>query len=69
MADHILDGDRRDEAAMAAGARVLVMSGYSGESGPAQLLRDGARRFLPKPFTPQELLQAVTAVLSDSAPA
>lgn len=54
---------RRDPA-----ARVLVMSGYSSDGGPAQLLREGARAFLPKPFTPLELLQAAQAVLLDPLP-
>ena len=46
-------------------ARVLVMSGYTGDMAPHQLLSAGARRFLPKPFAPQELLHAVQTVLDE----
>lgn len=47
------------------GVRVLVMSGYSVDGAPARLLTIGARGFLPKPFTPQELLQALRAAMED----
>lgn len=53
---------RRDPA-----ARVLVMSGYSIDGGPAELLARGARGFLPKPFTPQELLAAISQILTPDA--
>ena len=44
----------------APGTRVLYMSGYTGQDTP---LDDGAR-FLAKPFTPNELLEQVQALLS-----
>ncbi len=51
---------RRDPA-----VRVLVVSGYSMDGGPADLLQEGARGFLPKPFTPQELLGAIKDILDE----
>jgi two-component system, cell cycle sensor histidine kinase and response regulator CckA len=46
--------------------KVIVTSGYSVE-GPAQELLDaGARAFLPKPFSLQELRETITRVLGDA---
>jgi len=45
---------------------MIVTSGYSVE-GPAQELLDaGARAFLPKPFSLQELRETITRVLGDA---
>jgi PAS domain S-box-containing protein len=44
-------------------ARVLYMSGYSDEAGAPPRPADPDMTFLPKPFTPPELLRAVRAIL------
>ncbi|HWK26691.1 MAG TPA: response regulator [Solirubrobacter sp.] len=46
----------------APGVRVLFISGYTGED----LALDDGVRFLPKPFTPSELLEQVRAILDDA---
>jgi CheY-like chemotaxis protein len=38
---------------------VIVMSGYATTDTEAECLRRGARAFVPKPFSPEELLSAV----------
>jgi PAS domain S-box-containing protein len=53
--------------ALAPALRVIVMSGYTQESLTVQGLR-GAVSLLPKPFTPNDLRQKVSAVLSRSSP-
>ena len=45
---------------------VLVMTGYPTEDTLKELRKDGARRFISKPFTPDELLAAVTTALERS---
>jgi len=45
---------------------VLVMSGYPTPETIQSLIRKGAREFVPKPFTPEELLQAVYTLLKKS---
>jgi DNA-binding response OmpR family regulator len=42
---------------------VILMSGYSTAETVAQAEAIGASRFIAKPFTPEELLEAVTAVI------
>jgi len=42
---------------------VLVMSGYPTPETIQSLIEKGAKEFIPKPFTPDELLQAVDKVL------
>jgi DNA-binding response OmpR family regulator len=42
---------------------VIMMSGYSTAETVAQALSIGASRFIAKPFTPEELLETVTAVI------
>ena len=50
------------------GLRVLFMSGYAAEPTGEALLPDGVP-FLAKPFTPDDLLRRVRAVLDDHPPA
>lgn len=45
---------------------VLVMSGYPTSDTIQELKKRGAREFIPKPFTPDELLTAVQNVLKRS---
>jgi DNA-binding NtrC family response regulator len=45
---------------------VLVMSGYPTSDTIHELKKRGAREFIPKPFTPDELLIAVQNVLKRS---
>lgn len=42
---------------------VIVISGYSTEDAMKEAYTMGASRFLPKPFTPDELLEAVRQVM------
>jgi DNA-binding NtrC family response regulator len=42
---------------------VLVMSGYPTPDTKLSLLDRGVREFIPKPFTPDELIEAVDRVL------
>jgi DNA-binding NtrC family response regulator len=42
---------------------VLVMSGYPTPETVETLTQKGARKFIPKPFTPDELLDAVRKLL------
>ena len=45
---------------------VLVMTGYPTQETLRELRKSGARQFIPKPFTPDELLSAVRRVLERS---
>jgi CheY-like chemotaxis protein len=45
---------------------VLVMSGYPTPETIQSLIEKGAREFIPKPFTPDELLRAVNKLLKES---
>jgi len=45
---------------------VLVMTGYPTQETLRELKKSGARQFIPKPFTPDELLAAVRKVLERS---
>ncbi len=45
---------------------ILVMSGYPTSDTIQELKKRGAREFIPKPFTPDELLAAVQNVLKRS---
>jgi PAS domain S-box-containing protein len=45
------------------GVRVIFSSGYAAEGDRDELLATGARAFVPKPYRPVELVQAVRAVL------
>jgi DNA-binding NtrC family response regulator len=45
---------------------VLVMSGYPTSDTIQELKKRGAREFIPKPFTPDELLIAIQNVLKRS---
>jgi DNA-binding response OmpR family regulator len=45
---------------------VLVMTGYPTEETLKELKKDGAHCFISKPFTPDELLAAVTSALERS---
>src|ERR671913_1487763 len=43
--------------------RILYMSAYPREVVWAQGLRDGTEEFMPKPFTPEQLIRKVEAAL------
>jgi len=45
--------------------RVLFTSGYTDDALVRREVRDGRQRFLPKPFTPNGLAEAVSQALSD----
>ena len=45
---------------------VLVISGYPTSDTLDELFRRGAKKFIPKPFTPDELLNAVNEVILNS---
>ena len=47
------------------GLKVLYMSGYTNDSALRDRVSQAASAFLPKPFTPQELLSKVRAVLDE----
>jgi CheY-like chemotaxis protein len=49
------------------GVRVIFSSGYAAEGDRDELLATGARAFVPKPYRPVELVQAVRAVLDTKA--
>jgi twitching motility two-component system response regulator PilH len=53
----VLRGLRRDERTKA--TRVVVVSSKNQDSDRAWGLRQGADEYLPKPFTPEQLLSAV----------
>ena len=42
---------------------MLVMSGYPTPATIRELKESGARDFISKPFTPDELLDAITTIL------
>ena len=48
----------------APGCRVIVITGYATATTGAEALRAGAFDYLPKPFTPDELLAAVSRALA-----
>lgn len=48
--------------------RVIVTSGYNVRTGAADLLREGAIGFLPKPYNVQTLLRAVEAAMGMPTP-
>jgi PAS domain S-box-containing protein len=73
LSDVILPGRNgwdlsRDLSGLLPGLRVLFMSGYAAEHSGESLLPDGVA-FLPKPFTPEELLRNVRTVLEAARPA
>jgi CheY-like chemotaxis protein len=49
-------------------ARVLLMSGYTSEATAAELLRRGARSFLSKPYSLEDLWSAVEQALHSPEP-
>jgi DNA-binding response OmpR family regulator len=68
IVDRILpDGDGLDvvRAARACGAQVLVISGQTSSANRDQTLAEGAARFLGKPFTARQFLDAVHAVAGE----
>jgi DNA-binding response OmpR family regulator len=73
LSDVILPGRNgwelsRDLSGRLPGLRVLFMSGYAAQHSGESLLPDGVP-FLAKPFTPEELLRTVRAVLDAERPA
>jgi len=56
----------RDLVGRLPGLRVLFMSGYAAEQTGESLLPEGVP-FLPKPFTPGELLERVRGALEAAA--
>lgn len=46
-------------------AKVIISSGTADVESPQQVLAKGAKAFLPKPYTGQELYEAVKAVLDN----
>lgn len=48
-------------------AKVVIASGYSSEGSSQDLLKEGAKGFIGKPFNMKEMLQAIREVLDESA--
>jgi len=46
---------------------IIVMSGYPTPETIADVLKAGATQFIPKPFLPDELIQAIRQVLERNA--
>jgi DNA-binding response OmpR family regulator len=65
---HLPDGDGLDvvRAARELGARVIVISGQTSRSNRDRTLAEGAARFLGKPFTARQFLDAVHAVAGEA---
>ena len=49
------------------GVCVVFSSGYALQGDASPLLAAGARAFVPKPYRPDELVQAVRKVLAEKA--
>ena len=58
----------RDVREIDPSAKVILISGAAGPNCPAEYVRAGAARFLQKPFSQNEVVDAVRAVIDSPAP-